>query len=264
MSKIKKASQKRLQKKSVSIGKHRPVVIKTKTGFKRPENSRLFPHQITLTGEEEKGVMAGLPKVYAKMGFKKGWAAYKRSGKTTGTKRRKHHSASRLSGDFSTPALLRSPVRKLSSITPGKVISPIIDLGLIIIGMVLAAGLKKVSPIKNPHLMNGAQTVVGVGGSLMTKNRFIKMPLLGVALQSTIAEAKILFPKMVPLAGDDEVVYLPVGTEHTSQIEYAGEDDRIGTAIGYDDVSDVAGDDDRIGMAIGEDDHGDHLEGNNS
>jgi len=72
MSKIKKASPKRLHKKSVSIGKHRPVVIKTKTGFKRPEHSRLFPKQITLTGEEEKGIMAGLPKAYAKNGFQKG------------------------------------------------------------------------------------------------------------------------------------------------------------------------------------------------
>jgi hypothetical protein len=176
---------------------------------------------------------SGLPSHFAKMGFKKGWKAYKASrggSRSSGTK--KHHSKKvhhpvYLSGDFSAPAMVRAPIKKLSSITPEKIFSPIIDLGLLIVGMVLAAGLKKVSPIKNPHLMNGAQTVAGVGGSLMTRNRFVKMPLLGVALQSTISEAKILFPKMVPLAGDDEVIYLPAGEVDYEQLQYVqGEDMR--------------------------------------
>jgi len=130
--------------------------------------------------------------------------------------------------------------------------------------MVLAAGLKKVSPIKNPHLMNGAQTVVGVGGSLMTKTVSLKCRFSALRFSHHCGSKNSLSRKWYRVAGDDEVVYLPVGTEEASQIECAGEDDRIGTAIGYDDVSDVAGDDDRIGMAIGEDDHGEHIEGNNS
>jgi hypothetical protein len=210
----------------------------------------------------------GLPSQYAKMGFKKGWAAYKRAGHGHSAKRgkRKYRSVmlGGMSGDFSTPTLVSKPLKKMSAITPGKIVSPIIDLGLIILGMVLAAGIKKASPIKNPHLMNGAQTVVGVGGSLLTKNRFVKMPLLGIALQSTIAEAKILFPKMVPLAGDDEVVYLPAGDE-TQMLEYSGEDGRVFGEDEYMAEAVGAEDDGRVaGVIDGEGEEGFGGEGNNN
>jgi hypothetical protein len=202
-----------------------------------------------------KSMRKGLPSHFAKMGFKKGWAAYKRShrvgfegSRRKGSRRRVHHSVM-LDGDFSTPAIIQKPLRSISSITPKKVLSPIIDLGLLIIGMMVGAGAKKMSPIKNPHLMNGAQAVLGIGGSLMTKNRFIKMPLLGVALQGTISEANVLWPGKIILAGDDDVVYLPVGDEGVveyPQIEMQGNDDRFGEVIG-----EVIGDDTRMGEVIG-------------
>jgi hypothetical protein len=252
-------------RKKTTLGKHRPVVIKTKKGFKRPINSRIFPKPITLQGGSMK---KGLPSKYAKMGFKKGWAAYKRGGAATGSKkgsRKRRHVllGGDLGGSFSSPALLSKPVRKISSITPGKIISPIIDLGLLIIGMALGAGIKKASPIKNPHLMNGAQTVIGVGGSLLTKNRFVKLPLLGIALQSTIAEAKMLFPKMIPLAGDDEVVYLPVG-EDNPQLEFMGEDDRFGAVVNGEGEEIYGDDDSRFGAVINGEDEEMLGEGNDS
>jgi len=218
----------------------------------------------------------GLPSQYAKMGFKKGWKAYKAAhGRISGHKKtrttKRHHSggyrgpgrvhhAVMLDGDFSSPAIVQRPVKKLSAITPGKILSPIIDLGLLIVGMAIGAGIKKASPIKNPHLMNGTAAVAGVGGSLFTKNRFVKMPLLGVALQSTISEAKLLFPKMVPIAGDDEVVYLPMNEDDPSMIEFQGDDDRINGVIDGEDgygvpaEIEMQGDDDRVsGVIDGED-----------
>jgi hypothetical protein len=132
------------------------------------------------------------------------------------------HHALWLDGDFSAPALISRPVNRIANITPRRIIAPVVDLLLLIAGMAASAQIKKVSPVKNPHLMNGVQTVIGVGGSLMTKNRFVKMPLLGLALQSAIAETKILIPKL-PLSGDDEVMYLPAGDD-VEQIEYFGED----------------------------------------
>lgn len=204
--------------------------------------------------------MAGLPKMYAKMGFKQGWKAFKRAhgGKKRGKRSRMHgemfggmsrrrksskriHHAYWLDGDMSVPALIQRPVKRLGSITPMKIAAPVIDLLLIMAGMALAAGTKKAVPIKNPHLMNGTELLVGVGGSLLTKNRFVKMPLLGVALQSTISEAKILMPKMIPLAGDDEMVYLPIPDDSVPQIEMKGDDDRVG-------VEYMQGDDDRVGV----------------
>jgi len=202
----------------------------------------------------------GLPSHFAKMGFKKGWKAYKASRggshKIHGTRKRKSsdrvHHAVMLDGDYSRPVASRGPAPK---ITPNKIFSPILDLMLLIAGMAVGAGIKKVSPVKNPHLMNGVQGVAGLGGSLFTKNRYIRLPLLGVALQSGISELKILFPKMVPLAGDDEVVYLPMEGE-PEQIEMRGEDGRIGEAIdgeeGYGVPSEIEmqGEDGRMGEAI--------------
>jgi len=221
--------------KTKKKGAHRPVLYKTKTGWKRPKKSKLFPKPITLQGGNS---MAGLPKMFAKMGFKKGWAAYKRShgGSYAGSRKGKYRSRSRrrplwLSGDMSAPAIIQRPVKTFSSITPKKIFSPVVDLVLLVAGMAAGAMVKKAVPIKNPHLMNAAQTIGGVGGSLMTRNRFIKMPLLGVALQSTISEAKILMPKL-PLAGDDEVVYLEdMSGDPYAQIEYAGEDDRMAEEV---------------------------------
>jgi len=218
---------------------------------------RFSKKQITIKGEEE-GMgtsMAGLPKAFAKMGFKKGWAAYRRShgAKKTHATKKKARRSHRMSGDFSAPAIVRAPIRRLSQITPSKILSPVIDLILLVGGMAAGATVKKLVPIKNAHIMNGAGVVVGVGGSLMTKNRFVKLPLLGVALQATISEAKLLVPNMIPLAGDDEVMYLPVNGDGQDQLEYSGDDDRLAAAFGAE-YEDVSGDDERVGAAFGSDD----------
>jgi hypothetical protein len=244
-------------KKGIKTGRHRPVIIKTKKGWKRPIKSRYFHKPVTLEGGGSS--MSGLPKKYAKFGFKRGWAMFKKrgyhgkrrksiSGDFLGDRSRKRSKKVRhavwLDGDFTAPALLQRPVNKIGSITPKKILSPVIDLLLIMGGMIIAASTKKIVPIKNPHLMNGANLLVGVGGSLLTKNRFAKMPLLGMGLQSTIAEAKILMPKMVPLAGDDDTIYLPVGDDGylPEQVEFSGTDDRMGSI-----EIPVQGEDDRVG-----------------
>jgi hypothetical protein len=193
--------------------------------------------------------MAGLPKSFAKMGFKRGWAAFKRSrgGALSGHKKRhtssKSHRALWLNGDMTAPALISRPIKRLANITPSKIFAPVIDLVLLIGGMSVGAGIKKMVPIKNAHLMNSAQTIAGVAGSLMTKNRFAKMPLLGIALQSGIAEAKLLLPKL-PLAGDDEVLYLEdmSGDDEIQQIEYMGSDRMASDRMAADDMELVRGD----------------------
>lgn len=197
--------------------------------------------------------MAGLPSKYAKMGFKRGWAAYRAkhhytTHKTMGGGKKHHKKGKRhsffLGGDVSTPAIIQRPIRQLSGITPGKILNPVLDLALIILGMGIGAKIKQISPIKNPHLSNGAGAVVGVGGSLMTKNRFIKLPLLGVALQAAISETKLFMPNMLPIAGDDEVVYLPMAEDETPQLEYSGEEDRVGGVV------DVSGEEDRVSGVV--------------
>jgi hypothetical protein len=212
--------------------------------------------------------MAGLPRKYAKMGFKRGWKAYHAAHhysthRTLGMdglegRGKKHHRGKKVSvqhyllgADLSAPAIVSRPVHRLGSITPGRVISPIIDLALIIAGMALGSKIKQWSPIKNPHLMNGTGAAIGIGGSLMVRNRFAKMPLIGVALQASIAEAKILWPTMMPIAGDDEVVYLPTHGDDEGgvrQIEVEGADERVGAVVVGEE-----GEDERVGaVAVGE------------
>lgn len=231
----------------------------------------------TILKEEES--MAGLPAKYAKMGFKRGWKAYRakhslrgiegfegdpgRRGKKRGKAVKVRHFLLG-AGDFSQPAIVSRPIKRASAITPGRILSPVIDLALIIVGMALGAQVKKWSPIKNPHLMNGTEAVLGIGGSLFVRNRFVKMPLLGVALQSSIAEAKLLMPNLVPIAGDDETVYLPVGEddEPVPQLEYSGDPERIAEVV-VDGEDRFTGEDERVGSVIdGEDDEGSGEGGN--
>jgi hypothetical protein len=64
----------------------------------------------------------------------------------------------------------------------------------------------------------------------------------------------MLFPKMIPLAGDDEIVYLPVG-EDNQQLEFMGEDDRFGAVVNGEDKEIYGDDDTRFGAVInGEED----------
>jgi len=221
--------------------------------------------------------MAGLPAKYAKMGFKRGWKAYRskhriggiegdpgRRGKKRGKAVKVRHFLLG-AGDFSQPAIVSRPIKRASAITPGRILSPVIDLALIIVGMALGAQVKKWSPIKNPHLMNGTEAVLGIGGSLFVRNRFVKMPLLGVALQSSIAEAKLLMPNLVPIAGDDETVYLPVGEgedEDMPQLEYSGDPERIAEVV-VDGEDRFTGEDERVGSVVdGEDEEGSGEGGN--
>jgi hypothetical protein len=216
--------------------------------------------------------MSGLPKKYAKMGFAKGWRAYKAArGHRKGSRKIggsvKKSSSSKglrhmfmLDGDTAAPALIQRPIKRIAAITPRRILSPVIDLGLLIAGMAAGATIKKFSPIKNPHIMNGTTILAGVGGSLFFRNRLVKMPLLGIALQSGISEAKILVPNMIPLAGDDEYIYLPMpeGSEQP-QLEMRGEDSRVGAVRNF---SQYAGQDDSRVGAVYDDVAGDEGEDN--
>jgi hypothetical protein len=67
--------------------------------------------------------------------------------------------------------------------------------------------------------------------------------LIGVALQSAISETKTLWPNLpLAIAGDDEVIYLPTSGDEPMQIEYQGDDSRVGAV--------VDGDDSRVGAVV--------------
>lgn len=202
--------------------------------------------------------MAGLPKQYAKMGFKKGWAAFRKAHGSTkkrkssskkGSSRKSSSSPVDLSG-IKFPQIAKSSKRRSGGnrSKTDKILAGVgeisMDLGLLVAGMVGAAQIKKITPVKNMLAMNLITFGIGAVGAVLARKKYIRVPMMGIAASAFISQVKTTFPKL-PISGDEDFVYLPpnVAGEEFPQIEYAG-DDRIGEVIeGEDGEQYVMGDD---------------------
>lgn len=208
--------------------------------------------------------MAGLPKQYAKMGFKKGWAAFrkahglakKRKSPTKKTRRLSSSSRSVDIGTISFPQVSKSRSRRRSSGSKtDKIMSGIgeisMDLGLLVAGMVGAAQIKKITPVKNMLAMNLITFGFGAVGAVLARKKYIRVPMMGIAASAFISQVKSTFPKL-PISGDEDFVYLPpMAGEEFPQIEYAG-DERVGEVFeGEDGEQYVMGDDGEL-QVLGE------------
>jgi hypothetical protein len=180
--------------------------------------------------------MAGLPKKYAKMGFKKGWAMYKKDGGGK-TKKRKSSSGSTRKRSSSTksteisginfPQIVKRAKRRVSGTKTDKILAGVgnitMDLALLVLGMLGASQIKKVSPMKNMLAMNLLTFGIGSVGSVLAKKNYIRVPLMGVAASAFISQVKASFPKL-PISGDEDFVYLPnMQGEEIPQVEYMGD-----------------------------------------
>lgn len=180
--------------------------------------------------------MAGLPKKYAKMGFKKGWAMYKKDGGGK-TKKRKSSSGSTRKRSSSTksteisginfPQIVKRAKRRVSGTKTDKILAGVgnitMDLALLVLGMLGASQIKKVSPMKNMLAMNLLTFGIGSVGSVLAKKNYIRIPLMGVAASAFISQVKASFPKL-PISGDEDFVYLPnMQGEDIPQVEYMGD-----------------------------------------
>jgi hypothetical protein len=180
--------------------------------------------------------MAGLPKKYAKMGFKKGWAMYKKDGGGK-TKKRKSSSSSTRKRSSSTksteisginfPQIVKRAKRRVSGTKTDKILAGVgnitMDLALLVLGMLGASQIKKVSPMKNMLAMNLLTFGIGSVGSVLAKKNYIRVPLMGVAASAFISQVKASFPKL-PISGDEDFVYLPnMQGEEIPQVEYMGD-----------------------------------------
>lgn len=186
--------------------------------------------------------MPGLPKKYAKMGFKKGWSEYRKAG--GGAKKRKSSSSSskkrsssgtrtrttEISG-ISFPQIVKRARRRVSGTKTDKILAGVgnitMDLALLVLGMLGASQIKKVSPMKNMLAMNLLTFGAGSVGAVLAKKNYIRIPLMGVAASAFISQVKASFPKL-PISGDEDFVYLPQNMqgEYPNQVEYMGDDMR--------------------------------------
>lgn len=181
--------------------------------------------------------MPGLPKKYAKMGFKKGWAMFKKDGGGSTRKRKsstKKSSRSRAStteiSGVSLPQIVKRARKRVSGTKTDKILAGVgnitMDLALLVLGMLGASQIKKMSPVKNMLAMNLLTFGAGSVGAVLAKKNYIRIPLMGVAASAFISQVKASFPKL-PISGDEDFVYLPnVAGEEFPQVEYMGADIR--------------------------------------
>jgi len=216
--------------------------------------------------------MPGLPKSYAKFGFKKGWELFKKAKgssvkkkKVSTRKRRSSKRSPALSG-VSFPQVIKRQFRKRSSGNKtDKIIAGVgeisMDIALLVAGMVGASQIKKVSPMKNMFAMNLLTFGIGSVGAVLAKKKYIRIPLMGLAASAFISQVKTSFPKL-PISGDEDFVYLPsaVHGDEYPQVQYMGSDLRgevvDGEVVEGEDIEgndEVYGSDDYVYGAVDED-----------
>jgi hypothetical protein len=180
--------------------------------------------------------MAGLPKSYAKHGFKKGWAMFKKdnAGKTRKRKsssspkrKRSYSKASPEISGINFPQVVRRARRKLSGSKTDKILAGVgnigFDIALLVLGMIGASQIKKMSPMKNMFAMNLLTFGAGSVGAVLAKKNYIRIPMMGIAASAFISQVKATFPKL-PISGDEDFVYLPnMQGEEIPQVEYMGD-----------------------------------------
>jgi len=162
--------------------------------------------------------MAGLPKKYAKLGFKKGWKAYKRAGGGT-RKRRGRGKISRRRNP--SPAKRKASAkrvytrkrRRTFSLIPrrtrglaGKSINAAMGTAVGVAGAVGSAIVVKMLPLLTPQSKALAQLGLGVGilALIPRRQRLLRIAGIGSSLAGGIALTKVAMPQVGQylLAGD--------------------------------------------------------------
>lgn len=212
---------------------------------------------------------SGLPKIYAKMGFKKGWAAYKRArgGKrrATASKPKKKPSAPvrhKKRKAAPVPALHRhkggsmgTSVKisknrlqefkdKLKRASAKVRAAKDLDLGEVgiasaeaIAGGVASSYLIGLIPVpasmpKPGLIKSGLQTALGIGGAVAFKNKHVRYACLGAAVIGGVGVLRDFFP-IPTFAGEvDESMYGESGPD--SDYAFMGMGEPLGEPLGAD------------------------------
>lgn len=156
----------------------------------------------------------GLPAKYAKYGFKKGWAMYRRnkrarvSGKTTGGSNMRSRTQSKPKIIYRTRTVAkpvlgrrrRPAVRLLSQST----MNTVIDGALIGGGAVGSTALVNLTPIirdQNPWIKAGSQAAAGIIAMSMVKDRYLKKASMGLIVGGAISVALGFIPEGTKVFG---------------------------------------------------------------
>lgn len=172
----------------------------------------------------------GLPSTYAKMGFKKGWAAYRAATGTTTKSKRGRSSApaarqaapgkrrkARRSGGLFGKA--RGLVGRLGARPRvGGIVNTAKNLGLNVGGALASGALVKQLPITNARTRAMAQAIVGVLGSLFLPRRlnWAHEMAEGALIAGAFGVVKSFAPNSPLMSGadlSDEIQFIPQYTD---------------------------------------------------
>lgn len=174
----------------------------------------------------------GLPKKYAKLGFKKGWAAYK---KTDAYKRRKGikvaskptkkktisrktepkrtNNVKRSTGTVKrtiqkSKRVVKSGAKKMiKGINKKSVTNSLVNVLFGVLGAIGGNVAVNMIPLKMPKLKSAIPVLGGVVLSTQ-KNNAIKMAGLGMAISGGVAMSKTFLPNVKWLAGEEDMLVL--------------------------------------------------------
>lgn len=177
--------------------------------------------------------MAGLPKKYAKMGFSKGWKAYKKAKRSTTKKKpaqRKSSTTTKgaiVARKKSSKRKRRTTRRKIASAyrrsrptiqrTMRGIPMAAIDTGLGVAGAIGSAAAIQMLPIEDQKTKAFVQLGVGLAAfaMLQPKNRMLKMTAAGTALAGALAVVKSTPEMNLPLiAGMGKCKPVPMGLNY--------------------------------------------------
>lgn len=161
----------------------------------------------------------GLPAKYAKMGFAKGWKAFKSAGKKAvhhiakrvvkATKRKSHSSSNSLSKRIVPMAHKRSSSR----LKKVNVKSTIRTIGIGLAGAIVANAGANLLPIADKRIKAGLPLALGVILPMLIKGDMVRLASSGMAIAGGLSLLRAQFGATIPaLAGEQ---YIPVANRIT-------------------------------------------------
>lgn len=160
----------------------------------------------------------GLPKKYAKMGFKKGWRAYK-AAKRSPSRSRKQASRSpkpkrRTRKSPLNPRAMVNPRRRAPRTMRGfmtNTTKALISVGTGAVGAVASAGVVNTLPVQTAQGRALTQTGIGIGAMVLSPRRlwWMRVAGAGAALNGAVSLLKASGVPLPYLSGTDQMILSP-------------------------------------------------------
>jgi len=224
---------KKVKSESVSTNKHRPVIIKTATGWKRPKKSKLFPNPVTIAGKKKskkkshkKKLSGEKKKIHSVKAYSHEPLIIKEGSSMYGKKKTVHHKGKKLHGEMGA-AHKKSHHRRHHGRFMG-VGKPGGIADMLMSGLVVGAGALggsvagKMTPVNDAKIKAGVPIAVGIALPFISKNQMVQKLALGSIAIGLYSLVKSFAPSSVPLLGTENITFLTPAQARTMGLPFAG------------------------------------------